>query len=117
MPRRSIRQRYAGTQFTVGSSKQRDIYRYNTRIFINGKKCRFNNRRSIGAGGRNLSSFENGISAVNKNTGVVSVNIPLLTAANGKLSTSIALSYASAGIKVDEVAAGLVMGWSLNAGG
>ncbi|MCB0709211.1 MAG: hypothetical protein KDC15_07450 [Chitinophagaceae bacterium] len=54
---------------------------------------------------------------INKNTGSPSLNIPLFEVKGQKLSTSISLGYSSNGIKVDEIASRVGMGWSLNAGG
>jgi len=50
-------------------------------------------------------------------TGVPSVNIPLWELSCGKLSVPISLSYHASGIKVDQIASNVGLGWSLNAGG
>lgn len=54
---------------------------------------------------------------VSKNTGVASINVPIFSVKGHKLSTSVALNYSSSGIKVDEIASQVGMGWSLQAGG
>lgn len=54
---------------------------------------------------------------LNKNTGAPSINIPLYTLTERKLSVPVSISYNSNGIKVDEIASRVGMGWSLNAGG
>jgi len=58
-----------------------------------------------------------GIFSLNKNTGAPSVNVPLYTLKGRKLAVNVGLSYATNGIKVDEIASRVGMGWSLNAGG
>ncbi len=50
-------------------------------------------------------------------TGTPNINIPLYTYKTKNLSLPISLSYNSNGIKVDQVASWVGMGWSLNAGG
>jgi hypothetical protein len=55
--------------------------------------------------------------ALNKNTGAPNINIPLYVLKGRKLSTTIALGYSSTGIKVDEIASRVGMGWSLQAAG
>lgn len=58
-----------------------------------------------------------GSATLNKNTGTPNVSIPLFTLKGIKLSTSVSLGYSSSGIKVDEIASRVGMGWSINAGG
>lgn len=58
----------------------------------------------------------NGI-ALNKNTGAVSVAVPLFTVKGNKLAVQTSLSYGSTGIKVEETSSRVGMGWALNAGG
>jgi hypothetical protein len=58
-----------------------------------------------------------GIFNLNKNTGSPNINIPLYTLKGRKLSVGLGVSYATNGIKVDEIASRVGMGWSLNAGG
>lgn len=55
--------------------------------------------------------------AVNKNTGTPNINIPLYTLKGKKLQAALGLSYASNGIKVDEIASRTGMGWVLQGGG
>lgn len=50
-------------------------------------------------------------------TGAPNFNIPLYTLQTGSYSLPISINYSSTGIKVDEVASSVGMGWSLNAGG
>jgi len=50
-------------------------------------------------------------------TGTPNIDIPLYTLKTKNLSLPISLSYNSNGIKVDQVASWVGMGWSLNAGG
>jgi len=54
---------------------------------------------------------------VGHNTGVPSINIPIFDIKSGKLSLPIGLSYHASGIKVEDIASVVGLGWSLNAGG
>ncbi|GAB2808970.1 DUF5977 domain-containing protein [Ferruginibacter profundus] len=55
--------------------------------------------------------------SLNKNTGSPAINIPLFTVKGIKLSAGVSIGYSSTGIKVDEIASRVGMGWSLSAGG
>ena len=50
-------------------------------------------------------------------TGVPEINIPLYTLTSRQLSVPVSLSYHGGGIKVEEIASDVGLGWSLNAGG
>ena len=54
---------------------------------------------------------------VDISTGVASVNIPLWTLEENDVSLPVSLSYHASGVKVDQIASYVGMGWSLNAGG
>lgn len=54
---------------------------------------------------------------INLSTGAVNLDIPLLTLKSKNLACPVSLSYYTTGVKVDEVASWVGMGWSLNAGG
>ncbi len=54
---------------------------------------------------------------VSYHTGVPEISVPIYTIQEGSLSVPISLSYHSSGIRVDEVASWVGLGWSLNAGG
>jgi hypothetical protein len=54
---------------------------------------------------------------VSYHTGIPNVSIPLYTLQDGKLSVPISLSYHAGGVKVDEMASSVGLGWALNAGG
>jgi hypothetical protein len=54
---------------------------------------------------------------VSNHTGVPNISIPIHTVVEGPLSTSISLSYNSSGIKVEEMASWVGLGWSLSAQG
>ncbi|MEM6768566.1 MAG: hypothetical protein AAF655_26745 [Bacteroidota bacterium] len=54
---------------------------------------------------------------VSYHTGVPNISIPLYTITEGDISIPISLSYHSSGIKVNETASWVGLGWSLNAGG
>lgn len=50
-------------------------------------------------------------------TGVPNISIPLYEFRSKKLTVPISVSYHASGVKVDEVASNVGLGWSLNAGG
>ena len=50
-------------------------------------------------------------------TGIPQINLPLYELNAGQLSLPISLSYHASGIKVDDIASSVGLGWSLNAGG
>jgi hypothetical protein len=54
---------------------------------------------------------------VSLHTGTPNINIPLYNLQSRELSLPISLSYHASGIKVDEIASWVGLGWSLNAGG
>lgn len=54
---------------------------------------------------------------VSNYTGVPNISIPLYEAKSGNLSLPVSLSYHAGGIKVEEMASWVGLGWSLNAGG
>src|SRR3569833_655885 len=50
-------------------------------------------------------------------TGVPNISIPIYTIKSGELSLPISLNYLSGGIKVEEKASSVGLGWAFNAGG
>ncbi|WP_246937831.1 RHS repeat domain-containing protein [Gelidibacter sp. F63206] len=50
-------------------------------------------------------------------TGVPEISIPLYTINEGDINVPLSLSYHASGIKVEEIASWVGLGWSLNAGG
>ncbi len=54
---------------------------------------------------------------VDYSTGVPKIGIPLYTITSGELQLPISISYHASGIKVDQEASFVGLGWSLNAGG
>lgn len=58
-----------------------------------------------------------GFYPVNLSNGLVNIDIPLYTVRSRKLELPISLSYHPSGIKVDEVASWVGLGWVLQAGG
>lgn len=50
-------------------------------------------------------------------TGIPNINVPLYTASVGKLSLPISIGYYSSGLRVNELASQVGLGWTLNAGG
>ncbi|WP_271766758.1 PKD domain-containing protein [Aquimarina algiphila] len=54
---------------------------------------------------------------VNLYTGKVNINLPIYTIDSGDMSIPISVSYNTGGIKVDDIASSVGLGWNLNAGG
>ncbi|MES2416535.1 MAG: hypothetical protein V4541_00015 [Bacteroidota bacterium] len=54
---------------------------------------------------------------LNKSTGAVNYSLPLLSISAGKISYDFSLSYGAAGIKVDQTASRVGLGWALNGTG
>ncbi|MFC6859193.1 hypothetical protein [Zunongwangia atlantica] len=54
---------------------------------------------------------------LDESTGVANISIPLIDYSAGSLNLPISMSYATTGIKVDQIASWVGMGWNLNAGG
>ncbi|MFK7926263.1 MAG: hypothetical protein AB8H47_30220, partial [Bacteroidia bacterium] len=54
---------------------------------------------------------------VSYHTGIPSIQVPIFTVQEGSLSLPISLSYHAAGIRVEETASWVGLGWALNAGG
>jgi hypothetical protein len=54
---------------------------------------------------------------VNLSTGQPNISIPLFTINTGKLTLPISISYDASGIRVEQEASAVGLGWSLNAGG
>lgn len=50
-------------------------------------------------------------------TGVPQISIPLYTVVEGEIEVPISISYHASGIKVEDKASSIGLGWSLNAGG
>lgn len=50
-------------------------------------------------------------------TGVPDISVPLYQISNGDLTLPVSLRYHAGGIKVEEIASAVGLGWSLNAGG
>lgn len=54
---------------------------------------------------------------INESTGMANINIPFFNYSLGEINVGISLDYATSGIKVDQVASWVGMGWNLNVGG
>ncbi|MCB0555853.1 MAG: RHS repeat protein, partial [Phaeodactylibacter sp.] len=54
---------------------------------------------------------------VGHHTGVPSISVPIYTISDGPVSLPISLSYHASGVRVEELASWVGLGWSLNAGG
>ncbi|MCG8311569.1 MAG: BACON domain-containing protein [Cytophagales bacterium] len=66
----------------------------------------------------NAASLGNyGLYPVNKNLGKVAVNIPVYNLAVKDLKVPISLSYNTSGIRLNDLASWVGLGWTLNAGG
>lgn len=63
------------------------------------------------------SLLEFNLAKVDEYTGGHSFNIPIFTLAKGSIQVPISLGYQSSGLRVDQVASRVGLGWSLNAGG
>jgi hypothetical protein len=50
-------------------------------------------------------------------TGIPNISIPLYDINNGNLDLRVSVSYHSGGVRVEEVASSVGLGWTLNAGG
>ncbi len=58
-----------------------------------------------------------GSTPVGLHTGIPNISIPLYTVKSGNLELPISISYHASGVKVNEIASWVGLGWSLNAGG
>ncbi len=66
----------------------------------------------------NAASLGNyGLYPVNHNLGTIGVNVPIYTISTGKQELPISLSYNTSGVKVNDLASWVGLGWTLNAGG
>jgi len=66
----------------------------------------------------NAASLGNyGLYPVNKNLGKVAVNIPIYDLSFKSLSVPIGISYNTSGIRLNDIASWVGLGWTLNAGG
>src|SRR5580698_4701385 len=54
---------------------------------------------------------------VNMSTGIPNISVPIYNIKTPRLEVPINLSYYASGIKVDDIASWVGLGWSLNAGG
>jgi YD repeat-containing protein len=50
-------------------------------------------------------------------TGTINIEIPIFEIKSGNINTPISISYDARGVKIDEYASSVGMGWNLNAGG
>jgi len=65
-----------------------------------------------------VTAFQsNSFLPTNLYTGKLNVDIPIFTIKSGNLNVPISISYNASGIKLDEYASNVGMGWNLNAGG
>lgn len=66
----------------------------------------------------NAASFTKyGDIPVSNSSGIPSISIPVYTIDGGEVSIPISLSYHASGIKVEEIASNVGLGWNLSAGG
>ena len=64
-----------------------------------------------------VAAFEKFSSDINMYTGTPNISVPLYTFSGKELSLPITLSYDASGIKVDQLATQVGLGWNLNYGG
>ncbi|SHF70355.1 DUF5977 domain-containing protein [Chryseobacterium vrystaatense] len=65
-----------------------------------------------------VSAFQRyNLTDVNLYTGKIDLSIPLYEIKTGNITVPISISYNSSGVKVDNIASSVGMGWNLNAGG
>lgn len=58
-----------------------------------------------------------GMIPVSHYTGVPNISVPIYTLQDGEINLPISMSYHASGLKIDERASWVGLGWSLNAGG
>lgn len=63
------------------------------------------------------SIIRTGMGNVNYSTGAVTASVPLYEFKNGPIKLSVGLSYQTQGLKVEELAGRVGLGWALHAGG
>ena len=73
------------------------------------------NYHPVSPNAANLGKF--GLYPVNKNLGIANVSIPIYTISENNLNVPINLSYNMSGIRLNELASWVGLGWSLSAGG
>ncbi|WP_190809219.1 hypothetical protein [Flagellimonas sp. S3867] len=73
------------------------------------------NYHPVSPNAASLGSF--GLYPVNKNLGTASVNVPIYTLSEKGLSVPISISYNTSGVRLNDLASWVGLGWSLNAGG
>jgi hypothetical protein len=66
----------------------------------------------------NAASLTNGGGmGVNMSTGTANISIPIYTAKSGNLQIPVSINYNAQGIKVNDMASSIGLGWALSAGG
>lgn len=73
------------------------------------------NYNPVSPNAANLGQF--GIYPVSKNLGTASVSVPIYTLTERGLNVPISLNYNTSGIRLNDLASWVGLGWSLNAGG
>ncbi len=88
-----------------------------TAIFVQPGKAQISNQTQGFQSPEASSLGKFGDMPVSFYTGTPSTNIPLYVVQSGDLEVPISLDYHASGIKVDEIASWVGLGWALNAGG
>jgi hypothetical protein len=87
-------------------------------VFAQLQQYQMNNLNSFNEGNPDTySATRSTIYSVNEATGIPSISVPFFTITQNGYSLPISISYSASGIRVDESASRIGLGWTLNAGG
>jgi hypothetical protein len=111
---------YFNTQISFSMLKNAPTVRLSLAVIAALFCCiRFSHAQILSASpGPNSSSLARFAEApVGLNTGVPDISLPLYNIQSSKLSYPLSISYHASGIRVDDIASPVGLGWSLNSGG